>query len=104
MANIITDFETWLLDYGDRIVRFLVYRRLFTPYEQEQAFIDETQFEGTRYRFGIIEEALDLGIGDWLLGIREIIDGESCDGIEYYRLSEIRLSYYESDREPTEES
>ena len=41
MANVITDFETWLLDYGDRLYRYLAYKRTFTPYEQQHAFMDE---------------------------------------------------------------
>ncbi len=98
MAHIITDVETWLLDESERVYRFLVYRRLFTPYEQQQAFCDESQFESDYYSFGIIEEAMDLSIGDWLLGIREIIDGELSDELVYYRLSEIRLSYREEDK------
>lgn len=98
MARIITDVETWLLDESERIYRFLVYRRMFTPYEQQQAFIDDSQFESDYYSFGIIEEAMDLAVGDWLLGIREIIDGEFSDELVYYRLSEIRLSYREEDK------
>lgn len=98
MARIITDVETWLLDESERIYRFLVYRRLFTPYEQQQAFIDESQFESDYYSFGIIVEAMDLSVGDWLLGFREVVDGELSDEIVYYRLSEIRLSYREEDK------
>ena len=37
MPKFITDFETWLLDYGDRLYRYLVYKKMFTPYEQQQA-------------------------------------------------------------------
>lgn len=98
----ITDFETWLRDVGtDRLFRFLVYRRMFTPYEQEGAFMDETQYESDTYTFGRIEEAIDLG-GDWLLGIRELFPDEEenmSDTVTYYRLSEIRLCWREKDAE-----
>ena len=96
----ITDMETFLLDFADdRVFRFWVYRRLFTPYEQQQAFIDETQFEDSHAQLGIIKEAIDLGNGDWLLGFQIVDDdGVSYGGIEYYKLSEIRLSYYEQDK------
>ena len=40
MSKCITDFETWLLHYGDRLYRYLVYKKMFTPYEQQQAFED----------------------------------------------------------------
>ena len=92
-----TDMETWLSDNSDRIYRFVVYKKLFTPYEQEQKFSDESQFEDTHYRFGFIEEAIELGHGEWLLGLREIIDGEVYD-INYFRLSDIQLSYFEQDQ------
>lgn len=96
--SMITDLETWLLDNGDRIFRYLVYKRMFTPYEQQQAYMDETQFESARYQFGFIEEAIDLGNGEWLIGIREIADNEVLDSLSYYKLSEIRLSYFECDQ------
>ena len=92
-----TDMETWLSDNSDRIYRFMVYKKLFTPYEQEQKFSDESQFEDTHYRFGFIEEAIELGHDEWLLGLREIIDGEVYD-INYFKLSDIQLSYFEQDQ------
>ena len=92
-----TDMETWFSDNSDRIYRFVVYKKLFTPYEQEHKFMDESQFEDTHFRFGFIEEAIELGNGEWLLGFREIIDGDVCD-INYFKLSDIQLSYFEQDQ------
>ena len=96
---ICTDMETWSCDNSDRIYRFVVYKRLFTPYEQEHKFMDESQFEDTHYRFGFIEEVIELGNGEWLLGFREIIDGEVCSCINYFKLSDIQLSYFEQDKD-----
>jgi len=93
MARQITDMETWLIDNDDRIFRYLVYRRMFTPYEQQRAFVDESQFESNHYTLAKIEEAIDLGNGDWLLGLRMIIDDEECSFINYHRLSDIRLEF-----------
>ena len=45
MANISTNFETWLLNYGDRIYSYLIYKKMFTPYEQQEAFSDESIYE-----------------------------------------------------------
>lgn len=98
MAKVITDMETWLLDFEERIYRFVVYKKLFTPYEQDKKFMDESQFEDTHFRFAFIEEAVELGHGEWLLGFREIIDGETCNNIDYYKLSDIQLSYFEIDQ------
>lgn len=98
MARVITDMETWLLDFDERIFRFVVYKKLFTPYEQDKKFMDESQFEDTHFRFAFIEEAVELGNGEWLFGFREIIDGEVCNNIDYYKLSDIQLSYFEIDQ------
>ena len=93
-----TDMETWFCDNSDRIYRFLVYKKLFTPYEQEHKFMDESQFEDIHYRYGFIEEAIELGHGEWLLGIREVKDGETAD-MSYFKLSDIQLSYFEQDQD-----
>lgn len=90
----ITDFEAWLLDVGHRIYRYLVYRRMFTPYEQEQKFIDDSEFTSNRYTFCRIEEAIDLGGGEWLLGLM-LLDEDAeyapLGIVNYYKLTEIRL-------------
>lgn len=99
MANIITDFVTWLSDYGDRLYRYLVYKKMFTPYEQQRAFSDESVYEDTHYELCQIAEVIDLGDGDWLLGLRTIgDDGKIYGMIHYYKLSEIRLALFENDQ------
>lgn len=96
---IITDFQTWLSDYGDRIYRYLVYKKTFTPYEQQGAFVDESVYEDNHYQACVIEEALDLGDGEWLLGLKSVDDDGTLYGIiHYYKLSEIRLALFEDDR------
>lgn len=91
MLKYITDFETWLLDYGDRLYRYLVYKRMFTPES-------ESEYEDNHYELCQIAEAIDLG-GDWLLGLRTIEeDGKIYGMIHYYKLSEIRLAFFENDQ------
>lgn len=100
MARQITDMETWLIDNDSRIYRFLVYRRMFTPKEQEEKYSDEIPFENDGiYQYGIIEEAVELGHGEWLLGIREAYDDTLSQTVSYYRLSEIRLCYKDVDQD-----
>lgn len=94
----VTDMLTWLLDNSERIFRYQVYRRLFTPFEQQQAYRDESQFESTYYSFGMIEETIDLGNGEWLIGIREIVDGEVTETVGFHKLSDIKLSLMECDQ------
>lgn len=100
MAKITTDMKTWLRDFGDRIYRYVVYKKLFTPYEQQRAFVDESQFEDSRYTLCKIEEAVELGNGDWLLGLRTIgEDGEVFSIVEYHKLSDIKLALFDGDEE-----
>lgn len=93
----ITDMETMLMDNSDRIWGYHVYRRMFTPYEQQRGFVDESCYEDEgNIRYGKIVEAIDIGNGEWLLGIRECWDEgkeelEYSDFITYYALSELRL-------------
>lgn len=95
----LTDMETFLLDTSDRIWSYCVYRRMFTPYEQDKKFSDESFYEnGSHISHGMIVDAIDLGGGKWLLGIRNAWeDGwggwEHSEQIEYYMLDEIRLMY-----------
>ena len=93
----ITDMETWLLDNGDRLFEYDVFKRMFTPHEQNAAYSDEDEYRD-KGRVGTIEEAVDLGGGNWLLGIRDHYDfgddiSTDSEYLEYYLLSEIRLSY-----------
>lgn len=86
-----TDFETWLLDNSDRIYRYWVYKRMFTPHEQEMKYVDQSCFEDVTANEGYIREAIELPDGDILLGF-ELPDMET-QYIEYYKLSEINLAW-----------
>lgn len=87
--------------HQDDIFMFWVYRKVYTPYEQQQAFMDESVFEDNNSNFGFAVECISLGNGDFLIGFRTVADPDeigvqSYNGpIEYYRLSEIRLSLYQ---------
>ena len=95
----IADMETWIRDNSDRVYGYLIYKRLFTPYEQEQKFTDESQFEDIHFNYGRIVEAIELGNGDWLIGFQELFleDEEyiASNDIQYHRLSDIKLYSYE---------
>lgn len=102
MARIITDFETWLLDESDtRIFRYCIYKRVYTPLEQEKKYTDESEFEdGGMYTMAKIEEAIDMGNGNWMLGMREIYeDGCVSKNIKYVMLNEIRLWSFDEDQD-----
>ena len=101
MARIITDFETWLLDESDtRIFRYLIYKKIYTPHEQDKKYIDESEYEnGGHYTLAKIEEAIDLNNGNWMLGMREVYeDGSVSKHLEYVKLDEIRLMSFDEDQ------
>lgn len=88
----------------DRIFRFWVYKRIFTPLEMEQKYIDQGEFEECRAKLGIIREIIILPDDDLLLGFY-IPSTETADEedeyrhLDYYKLSEIRMEYRPADME-----
>lgn len=103
MLKLITDFRDWLFNHANgKIFRYVIYRRVYTPYEIERAFSDESMYESSHYTSCYIEEAIELDGGDWLLGTREVFDDDSVSNhLDYVKLSEIRLSRFDDD-EPYE--
>ena len=95
---VITDMETWLLDNSDRVIRYWVYKRMFTPYERKECFEDESIYDNDECTFAYIREAIDLGNGNWMLGLQPLYDGDdSLVMLEYRPLSEIAIEYFPSD-------
>lgn len=106
----ITNIGTWLHDLDeDTIFRFRTYKRIFTPYEQEKKYLDETRFEeGTFYSYGKILNIIEIP-GDLLLEIREVYQKEEGGPFEdygstvYRRLSDIQLEKRDKDNISVEE-
>lgn len=95
------NMRDWVQANEDRVFRYVVYKRIWTPYEMDQKFEDESEFADSQYCFGKIKEVVKLGDGEWLLGFSGV-DPETKEEfspmmVEYFRLSEIRLSYFEYD-------
>lgn len=87
-----------------RIYRYWVYRHGYTPYEQKQCYSDESLFEETHARLGVLCEVIPLSGGDALLGFAEFVEDTSeivseNRAITYYRLSDIRITYMPMDRD-----
>ena len=96
-----TDFETWLHDNSDRIFRYWVYKRMFTPLEQDEKCSDQSYYEDDECYFGVIKEAIELPDGDILLGfVSPECEGTSSEGYtHYHKLSEITLDFCPGDME-----
>lgn len=97
-----TDLTTWLLDNSDRLYRYWIYKRMWTPYEQEQKFTDESIYQDDECCFGRIVEAVELPDGDVLLGFADP-DCSSFEYVSYYKLSDIEIAYCERDQHEEDE-
>lgn len=95
-------------EHKNDVFCYWVYRRLFTPYEQEKAFMDESCFEDVHANMGFVRECTSLGNGDYLLGFQTTDDSDGGEPkvypmIEYYKLSEIRLAFHFDEENEEEE-
>lgn len=102
---IMTDFETWMLDFGqDHIFRMLEYRRPgeWTPLELSQKYTDQSRYVSDFFQKIIIKEAIELPDKDILIGyisIEDIDDDNEEAWITYKKLSQIELTYCPGDNE-----
>ncbi|MCZ2398147.1 MAG: hypothetical protein LC100_16615 [Chitinophagales bacterium] len=84
----------------DTIFRVWQYKRMFTPYEQEQKFSDESEYVNVECDYVRIRDVITLPDGDLLLATTYAWGESSC--ISYYKLSEISLGKNEKDMEEEE--
>ena len=104
----ITDLGTWIQDQEGQIFRLLTYKKVWTPYEMDKKYSDESQFEeGGYYKFVYITNAIEVPEGT-LLELSEVMqedDGSWIDEhIKHYRLlSDIRLEKLDIDNGYEEE-
>lgn len=94
------DLETFLHDTDGRIFKYWVYKKVYTPYEQDAKFFDESIYESNECTYGIIREVIPIG-DDLLVGFNNIYDEQSADDltptVNYYKLSDICLEYSPKD-------
>ena len=105
--HMIKNMETWVAEHKDTVFRYLVYRKIWTPYEMDEKFSDESEYTSNLYDFGKIVDAIYLGNGKWFVGL-SAVDSETKEEIspkriEYYNLDEIRLCVFENDEETDDE-
>ena len=98
MADSWGDIHTWLSDVGEeRVFRMWVFKKMFTPYEQDEKFSDESVYVDDTCKFVMIKEIIELADGDYLIGFQDA-DSDNLY-LEYFKLSEIRLDYRPEDKE-----
>lgn len=93
------DVKAFFKAIENRPIRYWVYKRMFTPYELEHKFMDESVFEDSYATEGYIKEVVLLPDNDVLLGIARGSEINSEDDdytymVDYHKLSEIRMSYH----------
>ena len=95
------NFETFVHQNWNRVFRYWVYRRIYTPYEIDKKFSDESIYEDAICTLAYIRECIALPNGDYLLGFEdpELSSDDDEQYLKYYKLSEIRLEYYEGDKD-----
>ena len=74
----------------DTVFRLWQYKRMFTPYEQDNKFMDESQYVNTTADEVRILDVINLPDGDLLLATTYAYGDGKC--INYYKLSEISLA------------
>ena len=89
-------FDKWLEVHKDDCFRYWVHKIMFTPYEIEQKFEDESCFEDDTCSYGYIVDHVVLPDNDIMIGLSESKDGKY---ISYYKLSAIDLALSSSDNE-----
>ena len=83
----------------DTIFRLWEYKRMFTPYEQEEKFSDESLYVDDECKFVCIKDVIILPDGDLLLAISPLdLDGY----VAYHKLSDISLAKADKDMEEEE--
>ena len=107
-----TDFDTFVLDNQDKIFRYYKYVRVWTPFELDKKYSDESIFENGGYaEFAYIRQAIELPDEDVLLKLEIthspeddiLYQDEDNDRIyKYEKLSDIVLEEYSSDNEKEE--
>ena len=104
----ITDLGTWLQDNRGQVFRILTYRKIWTPYEQDKKYSDESIYEeGDYYLFAYITNAIEVPEGT-LLELSEVVQNEDgtwdYDHKKYYKLlKDIRLELVDFDNGYEEE-
>ena len=109
-----TDMDTFIADSQGKIFRIYKYKRVYTPYEQEQKYSDESEYENGGYaEFVFIKQAIELPDGDVLLKLEKtykpsddfIFDeyDKKYKSYRYEKLSDIVIEEYDIDNTTDDE-
>lgn len=99
-AGFSESLNKWICNNQNTIYRMYEYKKVYTPYEQEHKYMDESMFISNYATFVHITEAIDIH-GDLLLRLEELNIDEMTQTGHFLirRLSDIQLDIYNSDQE-----
>ena len=83
----------------DTVFRLWEKKFVFTPYEQENKFVDQSVYENETCEFVFIKDVINLPDGDLLLATENI----DCKGYtDYFKLSGVAIAKRDRDMEDKE--
>ena len=88
--------KEWLELHKDDCFRYWVHKFIFTPYEVEEKFENQSCLEDDECMYGYIVDHVVLPDNDVMIGLSESKDGGY---ISYYKLSAIDLALSDFDKE-----
>lgn len=94
------DFDKFILENKDTIFRINTYKKVYTPYELDKKYSDESEYEnGGYYLYVKLIQAIEIP-NDVFLKFQIIYSSDS-ENIDYIfrRLSDIKLYEFSSDNE-----
>lgn len=101
----VMDLNGWIEKYKNTIFRMFEYKKIWTPYEMDQKFMDESEFKNDHSTLVKVKEAVTLPNGEILLKLRDVDDEENEDddknlhqAIYYWRnMKDIQLDQFDYD-------
>ena len=100
----VMNINEWIERYKNTVFRMLEYKRMWTPYEMEEKFVDETEFTTDQCILVKVKEAVTLPNGEVFLKLRDVDDEdpeedeEERHEIYYWRnMRDIQLDEFDWD-------
>lgn len=94
------EFETYVKQNINKIYRLYKYKRVYTPYEIDKKFSDESIFENGDYATMVkIVDMYKLPDNDLYIKFKIVDDDLDTEMYLYEKLSDIKLEEYTKDNE-----
>lgn len=85
------------------VFRIWEYKKMFTPYEQDEKFSNQSIYENELAQHVIIDDVIELPDGDLLLAVHDW-EYDKAEYTDYYKLSNISIAKADRDMEEYDEN